>query len=148
MKPMIILGLLLFNTLSFASRDSVAFFYRAEKVSVLINELTPYGRLGSLMDLFTQTENFKWEDEGFKMSSSRHYRGAGCRFHFTPFDEQENILIENRSLYAEFDLPIFEDKEEVITEEFYFESSANDKFRITLTNDKIIFEGSKILRNH
>jgi len=125
-----------------ASRDSLAFFYKPNKVSVLINELTPYGRLGDFMNQFTTEASFQREADGFKMSCSRTLRGAGCRFHFTP---EDNILIQDRTLSAQFDL---EAMEPTLNDSFVvnFASSANDKLRITIEDNTLIFEGSKILR--
>ena len=94
------------------------------------------------MNQFTTQASFQKEADGFRMSCSRTLRGAGCRFHFTPND---NILIQDRTLSAHFDLSAMES---VLNDSFVtnFASSANDKLRITIEDNTLIFEGSKILR--
>jgi hypothetical protein len=125
-----------------ANRDSVGFFYKEDKVVVLINERTSYGRLHALLDHLNLGDrlNVLSNDETIKLSCTKSWEGVGCTFRFFP---SENVTIENRSLIAEASLEALglDNNGEF---EISFASSMKDKLHIRITEDgKLIITGSK-----
>lgn len=97
MKFILLLAALLVNT-AFAQRDSVAFFYRPERVVVLIQERIEAGsRLSNFIDhvsngtIYTSTS----EDNSIRISCGKGTLGSECRFTFTP---GEVVEIKDRAL--------------------------------------------------
>lgn len=127
-------------------RDSVAFFYRPEKVVVLINERSSSGRLIQFMEQFTFESKLVGasNDGTITFSCSRNSIEAGCRFRFLP---SANVAINNRRL-----------KTSIASEELglspagtfkmNFASSMKDRFQLVIDDEGIMtIEGSKILGN-
>lgn len=125
-----------------ANRDSVAFFYKEDKVAVLINERANYGRLHSLLDHLNLDGrlNVLSSDESIKLSCTESDEGVGCTFRFLP---SENVVIAERSLVAETTLAAV-GLENNGAFEISFASSMKDKLHIKITDDgKLIITGSK-----
>ena len=132
------------SALAAPGRDSVAFFYRTDKVVVLINERGQAGRLQDFFAVLGASENFyvSNEDESMKFGCSRNFEGASCTFTFFP---APNLQIVERSLKGRAHLQDFG----LSTDgpfSMYFESSMKDKFTLEIDAEgALFFSGSKLL---
>lgn len=146
MKTIILLTTLLLSQLALASQDSVAVFYRPEKVIVLINERIQAGvRLQEFMNHFGATDSFMAsnDDESIVITCGQSSTSSSCKFIFTP---AQDVVIKDRTVTVKTSLRNFNlnNNGEFKME---FASSMNDKFFFTVSADgDITMTGSKILR--
>lgn len=119
--------------------DSVAVFYKPEKVLVLVNESGREGRLKSLMKLFgPENEILKVsEDQSFKMDCGKNATAASCTFRFLRAGDVR-LFKRGAEGHAKMSGLISEEKDY-----FVFENSNGDRFWIRVKNDHITFRASK-----
>ena len=145
MKNIIIIAALFITQTAFAQKDSVAFFYRPEKVVVLINERNEAGtRLLDFMKHFGNEEGFRAtsSDGAIDFVCGRGTFGSTCKFVFSP---TSSVRIADRSLSA---MTIVQDLGLPDNGAFTmsFASSMKDRFTVAITGDgRIEFFGSKKL---
>lgn len=135
----------LFISSAYAQEDSVGFFYKKDKVIVLINERVEVGtRLSDFISLVSSDDVYSvtTQDKSIAIRCGRVNIGSGCTMQFIP---GKNVQIKDRSLIVnttvqELGLP------NVGAFEMSFASSMKDKFKLVITNDgKVYMEGSKKL---
>ncbi|WP_408096172.1 hypothetical protein ACJVC5_14125 [Peredibacter sp. HCB2-198] len=138
------LSALVFAVSAIAANDSVAFFYKPEKVGVLINERSQTGRLSNFLNHFGNSDvlNTTSTDQKINISCARGQIGIACTFTFLP---AQNIQIRDRALsvvtnVAALGLP------NAGAFEMSFASSMKDKFNFAVSDKgEIRMTGSKIL---
>ena len=140
-KLLILLSALTISFHTLASRDSVAFFYTAKKVNVLINERGVSSRLHAFMDFFkADTELFLVSNKGdIKLGCAREVDKVACTFTFTP---SEDVSLDNRELrvvtaISEFGI------EGDDSFEMSFRSSMKDNITLTIENGELVIFASK-----
>lgn len=118
----------------FAQQDSVAVFYRPERVVILINERFEQGnRLNDFLDHIRAGESYDFitTDKTINISCYRGTKGSSCTFKFIP---GKDILIENRSVKVSTDLATL-NLENTLPYNLHFRGSMNDKFDLKILED-------------
>lgn len=142
MKYLFLLAALSVNA-AFAQRDSVAFFYRPERVSVLIQERKEAGtRLEDFIDhvssdiIYTSTS----QDQNIRIACGKGMLGSECTFTFTPGPA---VVIKDRALVVNTTLENL-GLPNVGPFKMSFAGSMKDKFSLEILPDGTVrMEGSK-----
>lgn len=145
---LLVLFISLFSFSAIANQDSVAFFYRPEKVIVLINERIEAGmRLEQFLNALGGADHIEAtsQDGTISFTCGRAALGNSCRFVFTP---SEKVIIQDRALSA-----IFSANDLGITTsgkfEMTFAGSMKDRFSLRISEDGTIdIFGSKRMGNN
>lgn len=142
MKFVLLFATLLINT-AFAQQDSVAFFYKPDRVSVLIQERKEARtRLEDFIDhvssdiVYTSTS----QDNNIRIACGKGYFGSECTFSFTPGPA---VVIKDRSLLVNTTLENL-GLPNVGPFKMSFASSMKDRFTLEILPDGTVrIEGSK-----
>lgn len=147
MKILILSTLLFFNFISnaCASRDSIGFFYRSEKVDIVLTERSKNGRIPRFMDYLLVNNSVFLEnnEKTIKLGCAREENRSSCTFTFYPHEAK--ILIKDKTLIVSMPL----DELGLISNgdfEMYFEGSMNDKMFFEIKNNILSIEASKLKR--
>lgn len=136
-----ILCALLFSSSVFANRDSVAFFYTAKKVNILINERIIDSRISQFMDVVGSENSMLLVSEqgDVRLGCARVEERSTCTFTFYP---SEDVVIANKELWVEKDL---EDFNLPANLEFAmsFKGSMKDQLDLRISNGRIFIFGTK-----
>ena len=119
---------------AFAQQDSVAVFYRPERVVILINERFEQGnRLNDFLDQIGAGESFDviTTDKTINISCYRGTMGSSCTFKFMPGN---GIVIQDRSVTVKTTLNTLK-LTDVPPFKMHFRGSMNDKFDLVITED-------------
>ncbi len=132
---------LIISTQTFASRDSIAFFYTPKKVSVLINERGTNSRLHDFMDFFNADNDMVLTSKkgDIKLGCARDIDKVSCTFTFLP---SENVALDNRELHVLTTLNDF-GVESDDSFEMRFRSSMKDNITLTVTDGELVISASK-----
>ena len=125
----------------FASRDSIAFFYKPEKVGILINERGTSGRIHDFMDHLGASEDLYLlsKDETIMLGCKRIENAATCTFRFLP---GADVLTENKELHVKTSLSNF-NLEEIAYFEMKFLSSMKDNIHLEIKDGFLNIDASK-----
>lgn len=142
MKYALLLIVLLMNT-AFAQRDSVAFFYKPDRVSVFIQERLEAGnRLTDFIDHVSADVTYTSTsvDKSIRIACYKGVLGSECTFTFTP---GAAVQIKDRSLVVNTTLENL-GLPNVGEFKMSFAGSMKDKFRMEILDDGTVrMEGSK-----
>lgn len=142
MKYFFLLIALFVNT-AFAQQDSVAFFYKPDRVVVLIQERKEAGtRLADFIDhvsadvIYTSTSL----DKSIRIACGKGVLGSECTFTFTP---SAAVQIKDRAMVVKTNLENL-GLPNVGEFKMAFAGSMKDKFMLQIMNDgSVRMEGSK-----
>lgn len=146
MKILSLLLMILLPFHSMAASDSVAVFYRPEKVVVVVNERGEAARLQSFMNFVDAGLSLQKEtsDGSIKISCKRTIEISSCTFSFIP---GEIVIIGERFASAQL---LLSDLGLESAEDFslLFESSMGDQFTLNALSGKTIqfFAKKKVLK--
>lgn len=140
MKLYAIAAILLFQSTSYANKDSVGVFYKPEKVIVLVNEKRGAPRLNGFMNAVGAGDSFVYEtdDKTFRINCGRNIEESTCTFRL--LNGSKIGQIQTRRVEAF--IPASEIKVHA-NYKMYFESSMGDKFLLETTEQGISYTGSK-----
>lgn len=140
-KNLLLLASIFISSQAMAARDSVAFFYSAKKVNILLNERASAGRIQQFMDLFKAEDSLFLinADQDVKLGCARELDRATCTFTFYPGN---NVEFETKEIFFKQDLAEFG---VVVSEDFEmsFESSMKDKMKLSVEDNVLYITGSK-----
>lgn len=142
MKKLLLISLLMLISLPvFASRDSIAFFYKTEKVGILLNERGTNGRIQNFMDFLGAQENMLLlsKNGDVKLGCARNEENASCTFTFLP---SANVETQNKELNVKISLNQFDLE---VTEDFEmsFLGSMKDKLDLKVIDNELIIYAAK-----
>lgn len=133
--------LFLVSTPVLGARDSVAYFYSAKKVNVLINERGFNSRIQQFMDALNEKSSMLLvsEDHDIRLGCAREEDRATCTFTFYP---SSSVSLVDKKLYVHKQLLSFGITEDVEFE-MIFQSSMKDQIQLRLSDGQLIIFASK-----
>lgn len=140
MRLFVFTAILLSLSTSFAAQDSVAVFYRPEKVIVLLNEKQGAPRLQKFMDAIGAEGSFVYEstDKALRINCARNDFESTCTFRILSESNMGKIGVKRAEAFVPAtDIHVQSDYE------MTFESSMGDRFHLKLNSKGLWYLGNK-----
>lgn len=140
MIKILCLGLII-STQALAARDSVAYFYSAKKVNVLLNERGFNSRIHQFLQALGEESGtlLVSADNDIRLGCAAEEDRATCTFTFYPSDA---VKFEDKKLFVEKDLGSF-GIDPYIEFEMSFRGSMKDQIQLRLSNGMLTIFASK-----